>query len=224
MKEGTMSAIAREASSHRDRRPRAAPAPVNPDTPALAPVTDRARWIEARVHELRRYGIFFYNLLLDRSLPDHLKEHAFGALWYLLEGGDLIPADDPDLAGLDTAGFALRGLAEIVGRAPPAALAVYEEVLHREGVPLRRILGEAYERVGPFFGAVSAIYGTRIERVRRAYKSAVETGKLVRVLKLFLDEPQDGSWSPGRLAHAERFLESFRLPSGGSRAETAQLG
>lgn len=169
----------------------------------------RARWVEARLRELPRFAIFLYNLLLDRNLPDWLKEQAFGALWYALEGTDLIPPDDGDLAGIDALAIALRCAGEIVAHAPPAALAVYEEVLWRDGVRIRERLAETPDRLGTFFAAVGAVYRDRIARAAVHYKRAIETGYLVRELMDFVASYRPEAWTAGRLAYVEAFLDSF---------------
>jgi hypothetical protein len=193
--------------------PPPAPGAARPSAPAAAVPTDltRARWVEARVRELSKYTLFFYNLLLDRHLPDHYKEHAFGTLWYILEGGDLLPPEDEDLAGVDACAFAYRCMGELVGRLPQASLAVYEEVLHRDGIAIRELLPEGAANLGKFFMAVSTIYGSRIKKSVPVYKNAIETGYLVKLLRMFLEGFKPKPWSADRLARVEAFLEGFEL-------------
>lgn len=190
-------------------RAAAAAAAAPPEPPRVD--ASRARWIEARVGEMGKYAAFFYNLLLDRNLPDPYKEHAFGALWFMLAGGDVVPADDEDLAGVDVAAFAFRCLGELVGRLPQASLAVYEEVLHRDGIAVRALLPEAPANLGAFFAAVSAIYPGRVEKYRPVYKNAIQTGYLVKLLRQFLDSFRPEPWPEERLRRVETFLESFEL-------------
>jgi hypothetical protein len=189
-------------------------APAAPGTPrAASPDLDRARWVEWRVHELPALAAFFYNLLLDRLLPDQFKEQVFGVLWYIVEeDADLIPRDDLDLGGIDAAVIALRCVSELVARLPQAALAVYEEVLHRQGVAVRAILPDVPARFGEFHRAIDAIYRARIARTAPLFKNAVETGFLVRLLTRFLGQAPGRPWTLERLERVEAFLSSFRLP------------
>ncbi|HVY62186.1 MAG TPA: hypothetical protein VHF22_11070, partial [Planctomycetota bacterium] len=80
----------------------------------------RSIWVEARHNELPKYLKFLYNLLLDPKLPDEYKEHVFGTLFYVLEGGDILPQGDPMVGGLDAIAFVYRCMGELVGRLPPA--------------------------------------------------------------------------------------------------------
>ncbi len=175
------------------------------------PPTDaiRGRWVEARFNEMPKYCIFFYNLLLDARLPDHYKEHVFGTLRYVLEGGDIIPRSDPLLGGLDEVAFAFRCLSELIGRLPAGTLSIYEEVLHREGITVRDRVVEAPARLEKFFFALGNLYKERVARFAPTFKNAIKTGELVRGLQRYLETFKPARWAPDHVAHIDAFLESF---------------
>jgi hypothetical protein len=174
-----------------------------------------SKWAEGRYRELPKYCMFFYNMLLDPHIRDEFKEQAFATLWYILEGGDIIPPEDENLDGLDEVAFAFRCLTELVGRLPDAQLAIYEEVLHRDGVPLRQRVREAREHLGRFADAVSALYRDRIAKRAVSFKNAVQTKRIVEDLRVALGAPMPPAWSQDRLEHVETFLESFALDAQG---------
>lgn len=172
----------------------------------------RSIWVEARMNELPKYVKFLYNLLLDPKCPDDLKEHAFGALYYVFEGADLLPPDDPMLGGLDALAFVFRCMSEMVGRLPQATLSVYEEVLLRDGVPLRQYLPQAAQYLDKFFFAVASLYKERIARYQPYHKNAIKTGYLVKMLQAFLGAMKPAHWAKARLDAVESFLGGFQLP------------
>jgi hypothetical protein len=174
---------------------------------------DRGRWVEQRFNELPKYCIFFYNLLLDSKLPDEYKIHVFGTLGYILEGGDIIPKSDPLLGGLDEVAFSFRCMSELIGRLPQAMLAVYEEVLHREGINLRELVRQAPANLDKFFFALGGMYKERITKRAPYYKNAIKTGELVRGLQTFLQEFKPARWTSEHHAHVAAFLESFGAPA-----------
>jgi hypothetical protein len=197
--------------------PAAAPAPAPAPSPAAAPHAaaggefPRARWVEARMKEMPRYCMFLYNLLLDAKLPDYYKEHAFAALFYILEGGDLIPADDKMLNGIDEITYVYRCISELIGRLPQASLAIYEEVLHRDSISIRDLMVEAPTQLGPFFFALSAVYKDRVQKQASFYKNAIKTGLLVKLLQSFLGSYRFEPFPPERLKTIEAFLASFKM-------------
>lgn len=207
-------------------RPVPVPVPVPPARPAAPVSLERARWVEARVDELPRYATFFYDLLLDRHLADVYKEQVFATLWYVLQGGELIPAEDADLHDIDSIAFAFRCLGDLVGRLPQAALAVHDETLRREAIDLHRVLQEVPGRLGEFYVAIAAIYRARVARSATWFKRAVETGALVRLLRAYVDAFDVAPWTPAHLERVEAFLRSFRLPARGAGAagESAEGG
>jgi hypothetical protein len=171
----------------------------------------RSVWVEARMNELPKYCTFLYNLLLDQKLDDEHKVHAFGTLFYVLEGGDILAQDDPMLGGLDALAFVFRCMSELIGRLPPANLAVYEEVLRRDGVALRELIPQAARYLDRFYFAVAALYKERIFRFAPSYKSAVQTGYLVKLLQSFLSSFKPSHWPNQRLEAVDRFLGSFAV-------------
>jgi len=173
------------------------------------PEVGRGAWAEARIRELPKYVMFLYNLLLDQRLPDEMKTHVFGTLVYVMEDGDVIPRDDRVLGFLDEVMFTFRCLSELVGRLPPAMLAVYEEVLFRDGIPLRDRVREAPANLGKFFFALAGVYKERIERYAPSYKNATRTGHLVRLLQQFMQTFQAPSFTADEHRHIEAFIANF---------------
>jgi hypothetical protein len=169
----------------------------------------RARWVAARMKELPRYCIFFYNLLLDPRLSWDMKEHVFGTLRYIFAENDLVDDNDPMLGRLDDLAFAFRCFSELIGRLPAATLAIYEEVLHREGIPIRSYVPEAPLWLDKFYHAISALYHEKIAQHRQYLGNAIKTGELVRELQHFLENHKTEPWSQERYLAVETFLQSF---------------
>ena len=163
------------------------------------------------MRELPKYCLFLYNLLLDPKLADHYKEHAFAALFYILEGGDLIPAEDKLLNGIDEITYIYRCISELVGRLPPASLAIYEEVLHRDKIPIRDLMVQAPNMLGPFFFALSAVYKERVAKHASYYKNAIKTGMLVKLLQTFLGGYRFEPFAPEKLKTMQAFLDNFKI-------------
>jgi len=171
----------------------------------------RARWVEQRVKELPKYCMFLYNLLLDPKLPDHYKEHAFAALFYILEGGDLIPPEDKLLNGIDEVTYIYRCISELVGRLPPASLAIYEEVLHRDRIAIRELMVQSPNMLGPFFFALSAVYKERVQKHATYYKNAIKTGMLVKLLQTFMAHHRFEPFPQEKLQTMQAFLDNFKI-------------
>lgn len=190
------------------------PRPVPPTNPAYAPPAApvdlaRAEWVAARMQELPKYCIFFYNLLLDPRLSWDLKEHAFGVLRYIFEENDILEDDDPMLGRLDDVTMAFRCFVELIGRLPEGTLAIYEQVLYREGIPIRKYVAESPSRLDKFFQAISVLYKDKIAKHRPFLGNAIKTGALVRELQAFLQNHRPEPWSHERYVAVETFLQSF---------------
>jgi hypothetical protein len=173
---------------------------------------DRARWVEARLNEMPKLAIFLYHVLLDTRILDVHRQHAFAALCYILEGGDIVPPSDPTGDGLDEVAFALRCCQELFVRIPAPALSVYEEMLHREGISLREIVREAPLQLAKLYAAVTFLYPNRVEARTPLYKNAVETGRLVEALRLFISSFKPARLTAERQAMMDAFLTRFALP------------
>src|SRR4051812_6685775 len=87
----------------------------------------RARWVESRIKELPKLCLCLWNLLLDRNLPERFQEDVFATLIYVLEGGDMIPAEDEQLRGLDELNFCMHCLTQLIARLPAGLFDVHEE-------------------------------------------------------------------------------------------------
>lgn len=170
----------------------------------------RARWIEARLKDLPKLAVFFYQVMLDKNVPEECKTHAFATLFYVLERGDILDEADPALAWLDDIAFACQCSIEVIARAPAAALARHEEVLLRQGVKLRALAAEAPARFDRFLRALAPQYRERVKRRAVFFKNAVQTGELVRLLQRFLESYTPVRWTPAELAGVEDYLENFR--------------
>jgi len=194
--------------------PRAAAKSAPAASPAAAPPGgagfERARWIEGRVRELPQYVMFFYNLLLDSRLSKDMKEHAFGTLRYIFDAHEIIEDDDPVLGRLDDLALSLRCFAELIGRLPAGTLAVYEEVLAREGVAIREHTPLAYNYLGNFFLKIASIYKDTIVRYAPELGNAIKTGALVKDLHGFFALPKQEPWTPDRLQLVENFLSAVK--------------
>ncbi len=177
--------------------------------PAVKQDLTRAQWVAARMKELPRYCIFFYNLLLDPRLSWEMKEHVFGTLRYIFEENDIIADDDPMLARLDDLAMAFRCFTELIARLPAGILAIYEEVLHREGIPIRSYVPEAPLWLDKFYHAISALYKDKIAKHRPYLGNAIRTGHLVRTLQHFLQNHKTEPWPIQRYVAVETFLQSF---------------
>jgi len=185
--------------------------------PAVKPKDiGRAQWVAARMKELPRYCIFFYNLLLDPRLSWDMKEHVFGTLRYIFEENDILEDNDPMLGRLDDLAMAFRCFTELIGRLPSATLAVYEEVLHREGIPIRSYVPEAPIWLDKFYHAISALYKDKIAKHKPYLGSAIKTGELVRELQHFLQNHKTEPWPMERYVAVETFLQSFGESAGGN--------
>jgi hypothetical protein len=190
--------------------------PTVSDAPPPAPAgqdLDRAGWVAARMKELPKYCIFFYNLLLDPRLSWDLKEHAFGTLRYIFHENDIIEDDDPVLGRLDDLTIAFRCFTELIARLPAGTLAIYEEVLARDGIPVRSYVAESPARLEKFYFAISGLYKDKMAKHKNFLGNAIKTGELVRALQAFLADPHIAPWSSDRLAAVEAFLAGFTMPA-----------
>jgi len=172
----------------------------------------RATWVADRMRELPKYCIFLYNLLLDQRLPWIYKEHAFSTLRYIFEENGIIPDDDPMLGRLDDLAFTFRCLTELVARLPAGVLAIYEEVLHREGIPVRAYVAEAPLWLDKFYHMVSSLYRQQVDRLKDKLGNCIKTGQLVRQLQHYLENHKPEPWSMERLIAVEAFLQNFAPP------------
>jgi hypothetical protein len=174
---------------------------------------ERSRWVAGRMKELPKYCIFFYNLLLDPRLSWEMKEHSFGTLRYIFEENDIIADDDPVLGRLDDLTMAFRCFTELIARLPAGTLAIYEEVLAREGIPIRSYVAESPMWLDKFYHAISGLYKEKIAKHKVFLGNAIKTGALVKALQEFLGNAKFEPWSPERLVGVEAFLESFKAPT-----------
>jgi hypothetical protein len=191
-----------------------APQPAPPGAPGAGAGQDlsRARWVAARMKELPKYCIFFYNLLLDPRLSWEMKEHAFGTLRYIFEENDIIEDEDPFLGRLDDLTIAFRCFTELIARLPAGTLAIYEEVLAREGIPVRAYVAESPQWLDKFYHAISALYKEKIAKHKPFLGNAIKTGQLVKALQKFLETAKPPVWTQERLVAVETFLASFATP------------
>lgn len=174
----------------------------------------RAKWVASRMKELPKYCIFFYNLLLDSRLSWDMKEHAFGTLRYIFAENDIIPDDDPMLGRLDDLTIAFRCFTELIACLPAGTLAIYEEVLARDAIPVRSYVCEAPQQLDKFYHTISALYREKMGKHKNFLGNSIKTGELVRALQEFLEKNKDiPSWPPDRLLAVETFLASFVTPS-----------
>lgn len=171
---------------------------------------ERARWVTARINEMPQYVIFLYNTLLDANIEWRFKNHVFATLRYLFdEPRGVIPDDDPLLRRLDDLCMVYRCFAEIVGAMHPASLAVYEEVLHREGVALRTLLPECARFMGRFFFAVTSLYAKNVAELSELAGNSMKTGELVRSLQSYLEGHRPETWDSERMLRVEVFLDRY---------------
>jgi hypothetical protein len=192
------------------RRPPFAP-PGAGAAPAAAVVDDRALWIAQRMNEMPKYVLFLYNLLLDMNIDWRYKEHSFGALRYIFEEDGIIPDDDPLLGRLDDLAFTFRCFAQLIGSLPEGKLAIYEQVLAADAIPIRQHMADAPKKLGDFFFAVSALYSQTIERLRDKLGNAIKTGELVRALQHYIDTFTPDDPTSTKMERCVVFLDSYKL-------------
>ena len=187
---------------------------------------ERAHWIVARMKELPKYCMFLYNVLLDTRLSWDMKEHAFGTLHYVFEESDIIADDDPLLGRLDDLTMVFRCFTELIARLPAGTLAIYEEVLARDRIPIRAYIIEAPLWLDKFYQAIAGLYRTKIDQHKQFLGNAIKTGALVRGMQAFLAHEQQHpqTFSPDRLAAIEAFISSFATPVAGTGGGSAPAG
>ncbi|GIW71947.1 MAG: hypothetical protein KatS3mg102_1489 [Planctomycetota bacterium] len=187
-------------------------APELARTPAEAQLAERAQWLAGRLNEMPKYVLFLYNLLLDGNIEWRYKEHAFATLWYLFDDREgIIPNDDPLIGRLDDLAFVYRCFAELTGSLPQAKLALYEEVLARDGIPMRSYLMELPARMGEFYFAIAALYPETVARLKSRLGNAVATGELVRAVRSYLESFVPDDPHSEKIRRCVVFLDNYHL-------------
>ncbi len=169
----------------------------------------RARWVEGRLQELPKLVAFLYNALLDSRIMPDLREHAFGTLRYIFEEDDIIQDQDPVLGRLDDLAMAYRCFGELIGRLPQATLSIYEEVLIRDGIPVRSHTAEAAVQLGKFYEHVAILYQAKIDSLRKLLGNAIKTGELIQEVQAYLQTASTAPWPIDRLEKVEQFLSAY---------------
>lgn len=173
----------------------------------------RAPWVLRRLYEIPTYSLFLYNLLLDRKLAWHHKEHPFAALRYLFHHGeplDLIPEDDALLGKVDELTMVLCCLTELSVFLPEGVLCQGQQVLAADGIDLQKVVAETPRHMGPFFFKLYGIYNELRVKHRPYLGSTLETEALVQRLQEFLAAYHPPLWGTVELGHVEQFLERFQ--------------
>ncbi len=183
---------------------------------AQGPLDERALWIARRMNEMPKYVLFLYNLLLDMNIDWRFKEHAFGTLRYIFEEGGIIPDDDPLLGRLDDLAFTFRCFAQLIGSLPEGKLAIYEQVLAADAIPIREYVAEAPARFGDFYFAVSTLYPQTIARLRDKLGNAIKTGELVRALQHYVEHFKPDDPRSAKMQRCVVFLDSYKLKKHGA--------
>lgn len=181
---------------------------------ATMPATEQkltpGQWVWQRLGEVKTFVVFQYNLLRDPRLPFSLKVYPFTALRYLFSERSVIPNTAPIFGFLDDLTVLMVCNREMIERLPIGTLCLYQQILYAEGVRLRRITGEAPEKLGLFFFHIAALFPRLVEEERPNLGNALITGKLVRSLNHFLQTYQQPEWNPLVAEKVDRFLSVYQ--------------